>query len=138
MGFVILALVDGPPSMTPPVKTVVFPPSYGVTSFLDLSTNTRLFLARSRRDCLYCLDDGWEDMDENEDVADPDAHDANENPELELDERELQREWLETVDIREGDLGIGNWSMMGVSHDGARISSSIIAKSCSSSSRSQG
>ena len=53
-------------------------------------------------------------------------------------ERELQREWLETVDIREGDLGIGNWSMMGVSHDGARISSSIIAKSCSSSSRSQG
>jgi len=75
-------------------------------------------------------------VDENEDVADPDAADANENPELELDERELQREWLETVDSREGDLGMGNWSMMGVSHDGARISSSIIANSCSSSSRS--
>jgi len=68
--------------MTPPVNTVVFPPSYGVTSFLDLSTNTRLFLARSRRDCLYWLDDGWEDVEENEDVADPDAPDANENPEL--------------------------------------------------------
>ena len=69
-------------------------------------------------------------------MAEPDAPDANENPELELDERELQREWFEIVDNREGDLGMGNWSMMGVSQDGARISSSIIAKSCSSSSRS--
>jgi hypothetical protein len=121
--------------MTPPVNTVVFPPSYGVTSIFDLSINTRLFLALSRRDCLYSFFGGsWEDADENEDVADPDAPDAKEKPELELDERELQREWLEIVDSREGDLGMGNWSMMGVSQDGALISSSIIAKSCSSSS----
>jgi len=117
--------------MTPPVRTVVFPPSYGVTSVLDLSTNTRLFLALSRRDCLCSwLDAGLEDADE-EDAYDADA---NDKPELELDELELQREWLEIVESREGDRGVGNWSIMGVSQVGARISSSIIAKSCCSSS----
>lgn len=29
------------PSITPPVSTVVLPPSYGVTSFLDVSMKTR-------------------------------------------------------------------------------------------------
>jgi hypothetical protein len=129
-GFVALDWL-GAPNMTPPVKTVVFPPSYGVTSILDLSTKTRPFRALSRRDCLcsFC-DAGVEDADE-EDATDADV---NDKPELELDERELQREWLEIVEIREGGRGIGNWSMIGVSQVGARISSSIIAKSCSSSS----
>ena len=129
-GIVALGLL-GAPNMTPPVRTVVFPPSYGVTSFFDLSTKTRPFRALSRRDCLWSFfDAGFEDVEE-EDAADADV---NDNPELELDERELQREWLDVVETREGGRGIGNWSMIGVSQVGARISSSIIAKSCSSSS----
>src|SRR5271170_3737587 len=50
-------LGGAPPSMTPPVRTVVFPPSYGVTSLLDESTKMRSRLACSLRDILYGT--GW-------------------------------------------------------------------------------
>jgi len=44
--------LGAPPSITPPVRTVVLPPSYGVTSFFDVSMYTRACRALSRRDCL--------------------------------------------------------------------------------------
>ena len=58
---------EGRPSMTPPVRTVVFPPSYGVTSIFDLSTNTRAWRARSRLDCFFALDAS---LEPDEDVLD--------------------------------------------------------------------
>ena len=62
---------------------------------------------------------------------------VNEKPELELDERELEREWVEMVDNGETDRGgEGNLSRTGVSHVGAATSSAIMAKSWSSSSSS--
>lgn len=66
------ALAEGePPSITPPVRTVVFPPSYGVTSVLEVSTKTREVLAFSRLDC--------EDVDVDVGVDEPDDSEPTES-----------------------------------------------------------
>ncbi len=75
----------------------------------------------------------------------------NEKPELEIDEEELVREWVEAEEMEEiADIGEmdrggqsgtemqmvgtwGNWLVVGVIHVGSRISSESIAKSSSSS-----
>lgn len=54
----------------------------------------------------------------------------NEKAELELDERELEREWAEAAERGETDRagGLGNLSRTGVIHVGAATSSAIMAK----------
>lgn len=59
-----------------------------------------------------------------------DCADVNEKPELEFDERELQREWADTVET--GDNGRennGKSPSTGVAQVGALISSAIMANS---------
>jgi len=133
---VFLAGLGPPPSMTPPVRTVVFPPSYGVTSVFDVSTKTLACLARSRRDSLNPCSFSATGLDAVEESVVMEAWEsnvsaeANEKPELELDERELEREWVEMVDNGETDRGgVGNLSRTGVIHVGAATSSAIMAKS---------
>jgi hypothetical protein len=68
-------------------------------------------------------------------LAEP--YESKEKPELEFDERELEREWLDIIERGEEDrAGIGNWSRIGVIHVGALTWSAIMAKSWSSSSSS--
>lgn len=113
----VLVWTGLPPSMTPPVRTVVFPPSYGVTSVLVVSTKTRACRARSRRDCLGELVE--------ETVVSDGEEEEYEKPELELDERELLREWEDEADMEEsvenGDEeriveGIVSLSKLGATH----------------------
>ena len=80
--------------MTPPVRTVVLPPSYGVTSFFVASTNTRAWRARSRRESFAAdFESGeveqWETV-----VAEPyeSVEPCEEKEKTELDEQELERE----------------------------------------------
>jgi hypothetical protein len=76
------------------------------------------------------LDEG--DEEERVEMVVSESYESKENPELELDERELHREWLEMIDKGE-EHRAGNWSRTGVIHVGA---SAIMAKSLSSSSSS--
>jgi len=103
------AVLGPPPSMTPPVRTVVFPPSYGVTSVLDVSTKTRACRARSRREGLMLLLSLLleEETEVREDAV---STEVKENPdELEFEERELQRDCSEILERGEVDrAGIGN------------------------------
>jgi hypothetical protein len=76
---------------------------------LLVSTKTRACLALSRRDCFASLESG----DAGEEVVDIDVADESaevkEKPELELDERELEREWAEMVESGDDDrTGPGN------------------------------
>jgi hypothetical protein len=91
----------------------------------------------SRRDCLAAFrsENAGED-DVEMDVKEPDESAVvKEKPELELDERELEREWAETVDGGENGLpGVKDWVRIGVIRVGALTWSAIIAKSWSSSS----
>jgi len=76
-------------------------------------------------------------------ASDPDEDElSTEKPELELDERELERECMDEVDVTEtgdefverGGAGmVGNWLRMGVIQVGSRTSSAIIANNSSSS-----
>ena len=61
------------PSITPPVRTVVFPPSYGVTSVLDVSTNTRGTRLRGWR-----ADEVLEPLDAELLIEESDAQDETE------------------------------------------------------------
>lgn len=94
-------LTGPPPSMTPPVRTVVFPPSYGVTSFFEASTNTRAWRARSRRlwrampfaDWPYASDaDASEEDEETEERVPQDVADSSERKEKADEETEDARE----------------------------------------------
>lgn len=108
---------------------------------------TRACLARSRRESRAwgCSSEG--DGELRCDEADRVVRDSleavvlmeeNENPELELEELEREcterRESGDDVVERGGAGTAGNFSSMGVSHVGSRISSAIIVKICSSSS----
>jgi hypothetical protein len=138
VGLATFLAVDGPPSITPPVRTVVLPPSYGVTSVFVVSTYTRANLAFSRRDCFDWGRSTGEEEENVDTVVDDPYESEDEEPkekhELELDERELEREWLEIAERGDDVLAeTGNRSQTGVIQDGALISSASIANSSSSS-----
>lgn len=98
-----------------------------------MSTKTRAWRDRSRRDCLLSLlllEEPKEERDE------PVSVDANEKvEELELEERELQRDCSEMLD--KGDVErsgmTGNWVTIGVVQVGAAIASLSLSKISSSS-----
>jgi hypothetical protein len=93
-----------------------------------VSTKTRVGLAVSQRE------EKAGEGDVDKDVTEPeDTLDTREKQELELDERELEREWAE-VERGDGDLMGGERCWMEVIHVGELTSSAINVKSRSSSS----